>query len=111
MLQCDRMVRKGADVRRLLERCLVLWRQESYDLLLQEAVHCNQALLRGRHSPVDEEATVRVFTKLMLRGKVKAAVRWATERSRGVVLSPDDVAEGSSGVTIMDILRQKHPSP
>ena len=111
MLQRDRMVRKGADIRRLLDRRIKLWRQESYDLLLQEAARCNQALLRRRHSPIDEEATVRVFTKLMLRGKVKAAVRWATERSQGVVLSPENAVEGLCGATVMDVLRQKHPSP
>ena len=47
----------------------------------------------------------------MLHGKVKAAVRWATERSRGVVLSPDYTVDDSSGETVMDVLCQKHPAP
>ena len=111
ILQRDRMVRKGADVRRLLERRIMLWRQDKFDLLLQEATRCNQALIRGHRSPIDEDAIVRVFTRLMLHGKIKAAVRWATERSRGVVLSPGDSAEGLDGLTVLDVLRQKHPSP
>ena len=89
VLQRDRMVRKGADVRRLLERRISLWREEKFDLLIQEAARCNQALQQSHHSPVDTDAIVRVFTILMLHGKVKAAVKWATERSRGVVLPPD----------------------
>jgi len=56
-------------------RHIKLCRQESYDLILQEAACCNQALMRGWHSSVDEEATVHVITKLMLHGKVKAAVK------------------------------------
>jgi len=47
----------------------------------------------------------------MLRGKVKAAVRLATERSRGVVLSPDNAVEDLCGVTVMDVLHQKCPTP
>jgi len=91
ILQCDCMVRKGADVHRLLGKRLHLWQQENFDLLIQEANRCDQALRRTRHSVVDDESVVRVFTKLMLLGKVKAAVRWATDRTRGVVLSPLDL--------------------
>ena len=111
ILQRDRMVRKGADIRRLLERCLGLWQQEKFDMLIQEAERCNQALCRSRHSVVDDETVLRVFTKLMLHGKVKAAIRWATERTRGVVLLPSDLLDDSSTTTVMDILRQKHPPP
>ena len=46
----------------------------------------------------------------MLRGKVKAAVRWATERSHGIVLSRDDVVDGSGGETVLEILC-KNSSP
>ena len=42
----------------------------------------------------------------MLRGKVKSAVRWATERTRGIVLSPSDMVDGST--TVMDA---RHPAP
>ena len=109
ILQRDRMVRKGADIHRLLERRIELWRQNNFDLLVQEAERCDKALCRTRHSAVDEDSIIRVFTRLMLRGKVKSAVRWATERTRGIVLSPSDMLDGST--TVMDALRQKHPGP
>ena len=50
-----------------------------------------------------------MFIRLMLRGKVRAAVRWATERTKGAVLSPSDIIEGS--IAVMDVLHQKHPVP
>ena len=106
VLQRDCMVKKGTDVRRLLEKRISLWKEEKFDLLLQEAACCNQALRRSQHSPIYKDATVHVFTKLILRGKVKAAVRWATERSHGIVLSPDDVVDGSGGATVLGILRK-----
>ena len=105
------MVRKGADIRRLLERRLGLWQQGKFDMLIQEAEHSNQALRWSQLSVVDDETVLRVFTKLMLHGKVKAAIRWATERTRGVVLSPSDLLDDSSTTTVMDILCQKHPPP
>jgi len=45
----------------------------------------------------------------MLHGRVKAAVRWATERARGSVLNPNDVV--NDGNTVFDILKSKHPPP
>ena len=111
ILQCDRMVRKGADIRRLLERCLGLWQQGKFDMLIQEAEHCNQALHWSWHSVVDDETVLRIFTKLMLHSKVKAAVHWATERTIGAVLSPSDLLNDNSTTTVMDILHQEHPAP
>ena len=45
----------------------------------------------------------------MLQGKVKVAVQWATERTRGELLMPSDVVDDGSGATVMDVLCQKHP--
>ena len=84
MLQRDRMVKKGSDVCYLLDRRVMLWREGKFDLLFQEAERFNRALQHSKHTPVDIDAIVCVFAKLMLCGKVKAAVRWATERSHGV---------------------------
>ena len=106
ILQRDRMVRKGADVRRLLERRLELWQQNQFDLLVQEAGRCDWGLCRTSHSVVDEESVIRVFTRLMLHGRVRAAVRWVTERIKGIVLSPSDTVEGSTPV--MDVLHQNY---
>ena len=44
MLRRDRLVRKGCDIRRLLESRMKLWRDGQFDALLQEAVRCDQSL-------------------------------------------------------------------
>ena len=43
---------------------------------------------------------------------MKAAVRWATERARGIVLLPCDWAGGyTDGSTVLDVLHLKHLDP
>ena len=64
---------------------------KKFDLLVQEAVRCDHSLAAWYkcHKPNDDHVS-RVFTRLMLRGKVRAAMRWLTERSKGHVLDPND---------------------
>ena len=114
ILQCDRMVRKGGDVCRLIERRLSQWRDGKFDLLLQEAKRCDSGLRSSHGRAVKDTDIVHVFSRLILRGKLRAAVHWATERASGKVLLPTtvvnpDTADGP--LTVMDVLHQKHPAP
>jgi len=44
MLQHDQMVHKGADIYRLLDRRIGQWHDGHFDLLVQEADHCDSGL-------------------------------------------------------------------
>ena len=116
MLQRDRMVKKTADIRRVLERRMSMWRREEFDLLLQEAIRCDKVLRSSHKRENDSSHVVRVFTRLMLKGKVRAAVRWVSEKARGV-LKPTDLLDmkkaGGESVkmTVLEALQQKHPNP
>ena len=115
ILQRDRMVRKGQDVRRVLARRLSMWSNADYDLLVQEAIRCDKSLKYKHKFDDDESHLVSVFTKLMLQGKVRAAVRWISEHSKGNVLLPSDQTEiqGPQGdiikVSVLEALKMKHP--
>ena len=45
----------------------------------------------------------------MLSGKLRQAVRWATEREEGGCLLPDDQCK-KTGRPVAEVLREKHPA-
>ena len=116
ILQRDRMIKKAMDVRRLMERQLSMWKEEKYDLLVQEAERCDRAF-KNRSRTKDEEHKIRVFTRLMIQEKVRAAMRWITDGSNNRVLLPTEIVETidrngqKSQQTVMEVLKWKHPLP
>ena len=94
ILQRDRSVHKGPDVRRVIGGRLDMWQDDKFNLLIQEAVTCDKSLVTKRR--ITESHTSSVFTRLMLHGKVKSAVRWLSDYSRGSVLSPLDCVSCST---------------
>ena len=106
---------KSCDIYCLLETGMKLWRDEPYDVLLQEAVHCDQSLRNSHRRPLSrdsKEHLIKVFTRLMLEGNVRAAIRWLTGHSGGGVLKPSDSATiGGTSVTVLEVLGLKLPDP
>ena len=43
ILQKDRMIRKGVDIRRVLKQCMMMWKCENYGLLHHEAIRCDKS--------------------------------------------------------------------
>ena len=54
---------------------------------------------------------MKVFTHLMLRGQVRSAVRFITDRVHGGGVLSLDASTGVPGHSVLDILREKHPEP
>ena len=110
VLQRDPIVRKGTDIRRLLCRRLKGWKGEKFESLVCDAECCARQFTRPRKKD-DKYHTVAVFTRLMLRGQVRSAVRFITDRvSGGGVLSIDSPSN-VPGMSVFDVLSQKHPEP
>ena len=87
------MIKKAADIRRVLERSIMMWKNNEFDQLLQEAIRCDRSMRNTHKGDVDDHHIVRVFTRLMLNGKVCAAVRCLSEKGRGSVLQSSDLIE------------------
>ena len=107
------MVRNGKDIRRVLERLLTMWTNNEFDYLVEEAVKCEKSI-RAQTPRFDENNLVTVLTRLELQEKVRAAVRWLSEQSKGKVLSSHCTVEvkvqngSSSTMSVLDALKQKH---
>ena len=92
-----------------LERRLQLWGNGKLKELLEEG--CTIQLQLHRNPPRRQEDTARVFAKLMMEGKVRAALRIVTGSYGGGSLPLDQVAdpESDNSETVRDVLLKKHP--
>ena len=65
ILQRNRSVGKGCDIRCLLDCCLALYLDGQFDVLLQEAQHCDRSLRNSYRSsaPHSDNHLAKVFTK------------------------------------------------
>ena len=97
ILQRDKSIVKTADIRRLISKRLELWKQNKFMELISEAENCDKKLPRKQANISDEKA-VQIFTRLLLRGKIREATRFITERTEsGGVMKPEDDAVKPAG--------------
>lgn len=106
ILQKDKMITSSTDIRRLLKKRMDMWSESLFDELLQEATRCDRHTKTSRQECTDEHK-VRIFTRLVLQGKLRDATRWITDRSGGAVLLPDSLLP--DGRSVLQILETKHP--
>ena len=110
VLQRDKMVRKGKDIRPLLTRRMDMWEAGKLPELLQEAKRCDKQVVAS-WSPLTSEQLERTFNRLMMEGRIRSAVRLVTDRGGRGVLDPEDEAHGRNGplgMSLYDVLQEKH---
>ena len=59
---------------------------------------------------MSEEAISKTFTSLVLKGKIRTAVRFMTLRGAEGVLLPDNI-DAKSGRPVVNVLQEKHLAP
>jgi len=86
-----------------------MWLEQKFDLLIQEAEKCDKKLPRSCSNITDEQA-IKIFSRLMLEGKIREATRFITEREEsGGIMSPGDDAGKPKDRTVMEVLLSKQP--
>ena len=105
----DHNVKKAKDVKLLIEKRLDEWRGEKIKVLLTGAERCSKR--RNKHrSPISEaNERARIFSRLMLKGNTRAAVRFITDRTAGGVMKPNDI-DNKTGKPVFEVLKSKHPN-
>ena len=108
LLQRDPMIKASKDIRTLIGRRNEDWKENKFDKLLAEAVRCG----KNKHinqDNLDDKHVSKVFASIMMKGKVRSAMPWLSERASGGVL--DTMQEVKKGVTVLETLKSKHPEP
>lgn len=109
ILQRQKGVSSSKKIRARILNRLQMWADGHYGALVEDTVSTN-----GRQRPTDatktEDQIRHTYCSLLLRGKVREAVRFLTSRSKGGVLLPESV-DPKTGLTVVEVLRKKHPSP
>ena len=96
-----------------LSRRLTLWENGDIAQLLKEG-----NLIQGHlHSPTgarkknDDDRLARTFSKLMMEGRVRAAIRLLANNAHAGLLSLNEkISNDPSGKSVRDILEEKHPN-
>ena len=113
LLQKSHHTSKAKDHVIQLERRLKSWAEGDIDQLLHEGRTIQRQLTSTTpRNPKQEEQSARIFSKLMMEGKVKAALRLISDHEKGSVLPLDNVVSTTADTpakTVRDILLEKHP--
>ena len=83
-------------------------RQTNSTSCLAEAVRCGKKKQKNQDN-LDDKPVSKVFASLMMKGNVRSAMRWLSERARGGVLDP--MQELKKGLIVLETLKSKHPEP
>ena len=85
------------------------WRRGLFSELVHESCRCARQSVTTFVGTSGDGHTLKVFTRLMLRDQVRAAVRWLTDRAPSKVLPAIPV--NHTGKSVFDVVRDKHPDP
>lgn len=110
VLQRERGISGAKAIRQRISQRMDLWEKGHWEALVEDTVRTNLRLRANSTENTDEETVRRVYCRLLLQGKVREAVRFLSGRIKGGVLQPNDI-DTKSGLPVIDVLMEKHPSP
>ena len=107
--------RKAVQVKRKMMDRISLWRAGKYDDLISDAIKDEKAQRRAyarKKGRTSADHIETIFTKLMLEGRIRDAVRWATNNGTTKVVMPEETILTPSGEvkTALEVLEEKHPA-
>jgi hypothetical protein len=108
VLQRTRDVKRARDVRRRISKRLDAWEKGQFTMLVEDTLRSMETHLTSKQGKTTPEQRTKTFHQKVLRGNIRGAVRYLTEREKGGILYPDDIDE-KTGKTVQSVLESKHP--
>jgi hypothetical protein len=108
ILQQSQDVKRSRDVRQRIAKRLGAWEKGQFTMLVEDTLRSMEAYLSHKQGTTTPEQRTKNFHQNVLRGNLRGAVRYLTEREKGGILYPDDI-DKKSGETVQSVLESKHP--
>ena len=108
ILQRARHVTASHSIRRRIEKRLDAWGAGKHAMLVGDTLRSCEEYLNASRREETVEHRAQTYHSLVLRGKLRSAVRWITEQETGGVLQPGNRCE-KTGDQVLEVLRAKHP--
>ena len=108
ILRKERGINRSAAIKRQITRRMDLWDAGKIAELAEEIVRAEKAGESKGATPEDDNDIALRYLSILIDGRPRAAVRWATSCSDGGMLSPADT-DSKIGRPVIDVLREKHP--
>ena len=108
ILRKERGIYWSSSIERRILRRMELWDAGKIPELVEDIVRAAKAGAGRENMPEDDDAIARRYHSVFIKGKLRAAVRWATNQSGGGMLAPSDI-DAKTGKPVIDVLRDKHP--
>ena len=109
ILTRDRKVKKACDIKRRLVSRMLAWTEGKYTSLIADTIGTLQKNLSHLQGDTTQDHRARVFNHLVLKGEIRRAVRYLTDRESGGVLFPQDI-DDKTGQPVSTVLQGKHPN-
>ena len=95
-------------ITRRIEKRLDAWGAGKHAMIVSDTLSSCEEYLTSARREETAEHRAQTYHSLVLRGKLRLAVRWITERETGGVLQPGDRCE-KRGDWVLEVLCAKHP--
>ena len=112
LLQKPHSKSKTRDHITCLSRRLTLWQNGDIAQLVMEGnlIQGHLHSPTGAHKKNSDDRIAHTFSKLMMEGRVRAAIRLLANNAHAGLLSLNEkISDDPSGKTVKDILEEKHP--
>jgi hypothetical protein len=106
ILQKKSMSSRASDIKKRLEWRMDAWAEGKYLMLVQETATTLELNLHKKQGPKTPDQRAKTFHQKVLKGDLRGAVRYLTERVKGGVLLPNNVCS-KTGLRVLDL---KHPT-
>ena len=77
-------------------------------MLVQDTVRTSRAMVATIRRGMSEETIAKTFTSMVLKGKIRQAMKFATLRGEGGILKATDL-DLKSGKPVLEVLESNHP--